>query len=326
MSKTVAINPPKTPCTTEARGVAKATIPNICKMPGPPAPFVPAPLPNIGKSSLSPKGYTTTVKIEGHKVAIRGATFESIGDMASKGTGGGLISANTHGPTKFITPGSLNVKAEGKNVHLLGEPMLNNCGPSGSPPNTGATMQGFDTWDLDAGAKPLDIPCDDAPENPSPGRHKFTDCEKEEICAKCSEVNKQIKGKGEDGQTGPLKSAIGSYDALREQGNARAASLRGMAMRESDNPDLKVLNDKGFKHVSKACEEELQKKASNSKPPYKSFSVDHRREIQFCGHPSNLNNLKWMSRRPNRWIGGQLNQLVTSGPDKHTGVKPDCCN
>jgi uncharacterized Zn-binding protein involved in type VI secretion len=150
MARTVSINPPKTPCTTETRGVAKATIPNICKMPGPPAPFVPAPLPNIGKSNLSPKGYSKTVKIEGKTVAIRGATFGSMGDMASKGTGGGLISANTHGPTKFITPGSMNVKIDGKNVHQLGEPMLNNCGPSGNPPNTGATMMGFDTYDLEA--------------------------------------------------------------------------------------------------------------------------------------------------------------------------------
>src|SRR5262249_49724951 len=47
------------------------------------------------------------------------------------------------------TPGSMNVKIEGKNVHLLGEPMLNNCGPGGSPPNTGATMMGFDTDDLE---------------------------------------------------------------------------------------------------------------------------------------------------------------------------------
>jgi len=145
MSRTVGINPPKTACTTEVRGMAKCTIPNICKMPG--APFTPTPLPNIGKSNLSPKGYTTTVKLEGQTVAIRGATFESIGDIASKGTGGGLISSNTHGPTKFITPGSMDVQMEGKAVHLLGEPMLNNCGPSGSPPNTGATMAGFDTYD-----------------------------------------------------------------------------------------------------------------------------------------------------------------------------------
>ena len=139
----VGIHPPKTPVTAGSMGMAKATTPNVCKMPGPPAPFVPSPLPNIAKSGSSPKGYSRTVKIEGKEVAIRGATFESMGDMASKGTGGGLISANTHGPAKFISPGSLTVKIEGKSVHLLGEPMLNNCGASGSPPNTGATMMGL---------------------------------------------------------------------------------------------------------------------------------------------------------------------------------------
>ena len=209
----------------------------------------------------------------------------------------------------------MNVKIEGKNVHLLGDPMLNNCGPSGSPPNTGATMQGFDTWDLDGGAKPLKIECKDAPANPSPGRHKFTDCEKEEICAKCSEINEMAKSGG------GLKGAQGSYDTLRADGNARAAQLRGFAMRES--PNHEPLG--GFKHVSKKCEKELQDKADNSKPPYKGFSADHRREIQFCGHPTNLSNLKWMSRRPNRWIGGALDKFQTSGPNKNTGVEPDCC-
>lgn len=142
-------------------GIAKATLPNVCKMPGPPAPFVPAPLPNIAKSGMSPSGYSTTVKIDGNAVAIRGAMFESIGDIASKGTGGGLLSANAQGPAKFITPGSLTVEIEGKAVHLLGEPMLNNCGPGGSPPNTGATMAGLDQGDKDVpkGKKPP--PCPD---------------------------------------------------------------------------------------------------------------------------------------------------------------------
>ncbi|MEM7154630.1 MAG: PAAR-like domain-containing protein [Myxococcota bacterium] len=137
----VGINPPKTPVTKGSNGIAAATVPNICKMPGPPAPFVPAPLPNIGKSGDSPKGYSKKVKIEGKTVAIKGATFKSMGDVASKGTGGGLVSANTHGITKFVGPGSLDVKIEGKNVHLLSDPMLNNCGGSGSPPNS-ATLAG----------------------------------------------------------------------------------------------------------------------------------------------------------------------------------------
>ena len=138
----VGVNPPKTPVTTGSNGVAAATVPNVCKMPGPPAPFIPTPLPNIARSGLDPKGFSKTVTINGHAVAIQGASFGSQGDMASKGTGGGLVSANTHGPAKFIGPGSMNVRIEGRNVQLLGDPMLNNCGPSGSPPNA-ATMAGL---------------------------------------------------------------------------------------------------------------------------------------------------------------------------------------
>jgi hypothetical protein len=180
----VGIHPPKTPVTKGSRGVAKATLPNICKMPGPPAPFVPAALPNIAKSGSSPKGYSTTVKIEGNTVAIRGATFESVGDMASKGTGGGLISANTHGPAKFITPGSLTVKIEGKSVHLLSEPMLNNCGASGSPPNTGATLVGLDQAEIEkiiGALTEVARACNDAMnkkwDDDHPNGPKHTDCE-----------------------------------------------------------------------------------------------------------------------------------------------------
>ena len=139
---TVSVNPPKTPVTEGSNGVAAATLPNICKMPGPPAPFVPTPLPNIGKSAMSPKDYSTTVKFDGKAVAIQGSSFGSMGDIASKGTGGGLISMNCEGPTKFIGPGSLDVKVDGKAVQLLGDQMLNNCGPSGSPANA-ATMFGL---------------------------------------------------------------------------------------------------------------------------------------------------------------------------------------
>ncbi len=138
----VTINPPKTPVTAGSNGVAAATLPNVCKMPGPPAPFIPTPLPNVGKSGNAPKDYSKDVTIEGHAVAIRGATFKSMGDVASQGTGGGLISSNVEGPTSFVGPGSMDVKIEGKNVQLLSDPMLSNGGPSGTPANAG-TMIGI---------------------------------------------------------------------------------------------------------------------------------------------------------------------------------------
>ena len=203
----VGIHPPKTPATKGCLGTAKATLPNVCKMPGPPAPFVPSPLPNIAKSEMSPKGYSKKVKIESNTVAIRGASFKSMGDMASKGTGGGLISANTHGPAKFITPGSPTVKIEGKSVHLLGEPMLNNCGPSGNPPNTGATLMGLDQSDikewidlLQQYVNDCDIEGDEQWDKDHPDGPKHNDCDKD--------TERKFTSGPDKGKPMPVKVAI----------------------------------------------------------------------------------------------------------------------
>ncbi len=138
---TVSIDGVKTPITKGSSGMAPASVPNICKMPGPPAPFVPVPLPNIGQSGKQAQGYSTSVTIEGQPVAITGATFGSSGDVASKGSGGGLISSNAEGITSFVAPGALDVQIEGKNVQILGDQVLNNGAPGGTPPNA-ATMAG----------------------------------------------------------------------------------------------------------------------------------------------------------------------------------------
>jgi hypothetical protein len=135
----IGVNPPHTPVTEGSGGKAFATAPNVCKMPGPPAPFVPTPLPNLGTSGDTLTDGTTTVKFEGSKVAIKGSHFMSqpSGDVASQGTGGGLISSKTQGKTEWLAPGSLDVKAEGKNIQLLGDTTGNN---GGSPVNA-ATMK-----------------------------------------------------------------------------------------------------------------------------------------------------------------------------------------
>jgi uncharacterized Zn-binding protein involved in type VI secretion len=124
----VGVNPPKTPVTEGSLGFAPADVPNICKMPGPPAPFIPTPLPNIGRSADRLGDATSTVRIEGKKIAIRGSFYMSqpSPDVASQGTGGGIISSKTQGKTEFLTPGSMDVKAEGKNIQLLGDAMTNN--------------------------------------------------------------------------------------------------------------------------------------------------------------------------------------------------------
>lgn len=107
-------------------GMSPAVLPNICKMPGPPAPFVPTPLPNIGQSSDGLAKFAKKVTFYKKKVGIKGCEFKSIGDIASKAMGGGIVSQTTHGKTKFVSPGSMNVKVEGKNVHLLGDFTTNN--------------------------------------------------------------------------------------------------------------------------------------------------------------------------------------------------------
>lgn len=107
-------------------GMSPATVPNVCKMPGPPAPFVPTPLPNIGQSGNGLAKFAKKVKFDKQNVGIKGCEFNSVGDIASKGTGGGIVSQTTHGKTTFVSPGSMNVKVEGKNVHLLGDFTTNN--------------------------------------------------------------------------------------------------------------------------------------------------------------------------------------------------------
>ena len=191
----VTVNAPKTPVTEGSNGVAAATLPNVCKMPGPPAPFVATPLPNIGKSGLDPKNYSKSVTIEGKKVALRGATFGSTGDGASQGTGGGIVSANVEGPTRFVGPGSMNVKMEGKNVQLLGDPMLNNCGPSGGPANA-ATLMGViqaSGWRLTAVTGEKDCPlCDEKHE--SEGALKETDATRKDAKALATVLTQNNQG------------------------------------------------------------------------------------------------------------------------------------
>jgi len=289
-------------------------MPNVCKMPGPPAPFIPTPLPNIGKSGDSPEGYSTSVKIEDQPVAIRGATFKSVGDIASKGTGGGLVSSNTHGPTKFAAPGSMDVKIEGKNVHLLSDPMLNNCGPSGSPPNS-ATMVGV-IQAMRGGKNPLPIKCKNAPAS-SPV--KFTPCELKQICAKCADINRQAKA-------GKLKRrSKAAQKRERKRGNSAAKKKcrrDGRALRTgAKTPDDL---EKSFTHECQFDEWKNGGADPNFKTPTE-LSPDHIHEIQVGGHPTNPANLRWMSSRANEWIGGQMKHFKTSGKDKHTGVKPDCC-
>lgn len=310
----VAIHPPKTPVTKGSHTIAKATIPNVCKMPGPPAPFVPSPLPNIAKSELSPKDYSTTVKIEGKTVAIRGATFESMGDMASKGTGGGLISANCHGPAKFITPGSLTVKIEGKSVHLLGEPMLNNCGASGSPPNTGATMSGADHADQNA-SEVIVIECNVN----STAKSSWSCCQLQQYCAKIEEVDEQVQRKTFDPEPD-------NYDQMRRVGNSATVWYRRLWNQAAASGILAAADQNAVRKQFYADCQYEEARANNFHMTAQMGSPDHIQEIQAAGSPANVRNLRWLNGSVNTSVKSVTSTVAKSYDSaKSQSVAADCC-
>jgi uncharacterized Zn-binding protein involved in type VI secretion len=286
-------------------------------MPGPPAPFVPTPLPNIGKSNLSPDGYSKDVTIEGKAVAIKGATFKSMGDIASKGTGGGIVSANCEGPTAFVAPGSMDVKIEGKNVQLLGDATMNN---NGSPPNASspATMQAAGT---PVPPSTLAVKCADAPAG---SEEKMSPCEKKQICAKCADVNKQAKeGKLSRSTRTPEEAkkarAAGNNAAKtfkRRQGNL----VLGIGEHGKKIPNVAPADMKD-KFAHDCAHQEWMDAEADPKMP--GLSADHIHEIQLGGSPTDASNLRMMSSKANEWMGRTLQDY---DPSKHSGVSPDCCD
>jgi uncharacterized Zn-binding protein involved in type VI secretion len=334
----VGIHPPKTPVTEGSSGTAKATLPNVCKMPAPPAPFAPSPLPNTAKSGQSPKGYSTTVKIEGNTVAIRGASFESMGDMASKGTGGGLISANTHGPAKFITPGSPTVQIQGKAVHLLGEPMLNNCGPSGSPPNTGSTLPGEDQTDAKKPPYVVDLNCK---EKLASGKEKDK-CDVEELCAKIKALNeskhpkKQVRPStsnyisSEKAESYKTKFGMTDADIIahNKASNAYTNGLRSWAKKfakKAKDPD-KCAEDFYVPCRHKEWKDNGAPPKPDRTPP-DGMSPDHVHDVGLGGPPRLKDipgGLKWMNYTVNNDLGKKLKDY--NPPDEHgdLAAHPDC--
>lgn len=317
----VGIHPPKTPVTKGSNGIAKATIPNVCKMPGPPAPFVPSPLPNIGKSGNSPKDYSTTVEIEGNTVAIRGATFESIGDIASQGTGGGLISANCQGPTKFIAPGSMTVKIEGKNVHLLSDPMLNNCGASGSPPNTGATMLGEGQSDAPPATYPSGIDCEENKKKREEGGLGWDDCDVAQLCAKVKEVNKKNKKDLLDKQTGNSNT-----DPAYKRTKGHYYNVFAGAVEQKTIMSEAFLNS-AFYHpcAKKKWEEQGRNPRPNARElGDQGFQADHVQDCQLGCNLRDITNFKMLSRSVNLAIGPSVDAF---DPDLHPGgITLPLCN
>lgn len=87
--------------------------PDVCKVPAPPAPFVPTPFPNIAMLPQGNPGTMSTKVLLANQPAAHKDTeiMMSSGDEA--GVMGGMISSMIKGPCKF-KKGSSKVKWEGK--------------------------------------------------------------------------------------------------------------------------------------------------------------------------------------------------------------------
>ncbi len=316
----VAVNPPKTPVTKGSNGLATATVPNVCKMPGPPAPFVPTPLPNIGKSGSSPDGYSTSVTIEGDAVAIQGASFGSMGDVASKGTGGGIVSNNVEGPTKFVAPGSLDVKIEGKNVQLLGDQMVNNGGPGGSPPNA-ATMPG-ELQGTTPPPPPFRTNSPDCETNKKPaaqGGKDWDDCDVKQLCAKVRRVNELRR---QDALTRKSQSSSPAYKSTKSAYYASFARACGAKTQMSEA----FLKD-AFYH--ECAREKWEKAGRNPKPNSRSlrrraFQADHIHDSQLGCNLKNIINFKMLSQSVNGSIGPVLKAYDPAKSGEIVLLKCDC--
>ncbi len=104
--------------------------PDACKTPTPAGP-VPIPYPNIAFSKDTSKG-TITVKCDGHPINVKDSCFiMSQGDEA--GSALGVLSNKIKGKAEWMNY-SPNVKADGKNVCRLLDPMISNGGSSDNTP------------------------------------------------------------------------------------------------------------------------------------------------------------------------------------------------
>lgn len=113
MGSTVFVN---SRAVTHAKGSAKSiNFPCVGKTPGPPAPFVPVPYPNISKGSDTAKG-SKKVKADGKSVALKNQSefSTSTGNEAAT-AGGGIVTSKQKGKSKYFMY-SMDVKIEGKEV------------------------------------------------------------------------------------------------------------------------------------------------------------------------------------------------------------------
>ena len=100
-------------------------MPDVCKVPAPPAPPIPMPFPNIGMPP-SANPVTTKIMIGGMPALTKASKIQPTqGDEA--GVAGGLVSGKIMGPAEFVMA-SMKVKFEGNPAVFMGNTTKQNDG------------------------------------------------------------------------------------------------------------------------------------------------------------------------------------------------------
>jgi hypothetical protein len=108
-------------------------VPDVCKVPAPPAPPIPTPFPNMAMANQAvPPTCSMKVMIENKFTVVLNAMIPmSSGDEA--GVAGGLLSSMIKGPVSYKL-GSFKVMAEGKGICTVGAlTSQNGQGPANVP-------------------------------------------------------------------------------------------------------------------------------------------------------------------------------------------------
>lgn len=118
------------PISTKKSGTCLA-VPDVCKVPAPPAPPVPTPFPNTGQAMQANSGVSTKTKVGGKEAILENAKIPmSAGD--EPGSLGGMVSNKFKGEVIF-KKGSSSVKIEGKGVCYLGSMTAHNGSNANMP-------------------------------------------------------------------------------------------------------------------------------------------------------------------------------------------------
>lgn len=270
-------------------GIAKSTIPDVCKTPSPGGP-VPIPYPVIVSMSSSLAKGTKTVKVDGRKMAaIKGSEFSRCnGD--EPGTAGGVKSSTNMKEATWLLY-SFDVKLDGKNACRLSDKMMMNHG------NT-ACLSGEAQMPVAGGA--IVLTCED----------EWTPCQKEQMKAKAAKMDAIAKQQG--GLT--TRSTAGT---IRKNADSWAAKFA----RDWNKP-----NPKGWPDFSNPSKQDTHFYADCSKtddPLGNNMQADHVQEVQLKGNVKGP--FLWLDAEVNGASGRQIRSARAQGITEPTGFTTQNC-